>query len=511
MATRMSQVKRRRPPAIVKSIPISSVSPDPKNPRRESPDRMALLKLSLRKCGFLQPVMITSEGMLMSGHQRCKVAGVLDFKTVPAVVVDLTEEQLRGFNMVANRVCNDFGSFDTGSKAAARLDVGSIIEAAEALPDFEGEAWYALDCKIEPLAPLVSGQAAKYDKKATSMAFIPYRMGVKIPVVASMSGQIVNGIHRAFAALEAGETTWPVIRIPDTHAGVASNFLNGISMDFEVTKEFERLLRASAYRRPQNQRGTLSKSYRFWANGKKSLQDRDSYSADYWRTFRDLHGSVLDFGGGLCTAAPYLRTKGIDAIDFEPYLIDPASDSGMPSLTYSRQQAKRFLAEISDPKKKFDSIFLSSVLNSIPFDSDRRKVLAIVHALCSRTTVVYGTCRDISDHEYQYSGMRNAAVFTFDSEPGVRLGDLNHRPKAQKFHTHEEAHALLSLFWKSVELYPANNVFHWCASAPIGLNPGVLAKSLEFEFDLPFRCGSNLNLVREAKKSFSSRLLIKIV
>lgn len=288
------------------------------------------------------------------------------------------------------------------------------------------------------------------------------------------------------------------------------NFLNYLSMDFEVTKDFERLLRASAYRRPQNSRGVLGKSYRFFANGKRSLQDKDSYSVDYWRKFRDLHGSILDFGGGLCKVAPYLRTKGIEATDFEPYLIDPNSDSGMPSPIYSRQQAKRFLAEIADPKRKFDSIFLSSVLNSVPFARDRLCVLAVVHALCSRTTTVYGTCRDITDFSYEYSGVRNSNHFVFDSEPGVRLGDAVHRPKIQKFHDQAEARDMFDRFWKQVEFFPAGNIFHFCLKAPISVSAKVLSSALEFEFDLPFRDGTNLGLAKEAKIAFSKRLLIPL-
>ena len=93
---------------------------------------------------------------------------------------------------------------------------------------------------MERLAPLVQGKADAYDKKAAGMATSLLRMQVRIPIVVSKSGRIVNGIHRAFSALENGETTWPVIRIPDAHAEVALNFLNYLSMDFHVDEEFER-------------------------------------------------------------------------------------------------------------------------------------------------------------------------------------------------------------------------------------------------------------------------------
>jgi hypothetical protein len=485
---------------MVRNIAIAQVYKDESNPRKSDPARMGLLRLSLKKLGFIQPLFVTAGGMLLSGHQRTTVALELDFKSVPTVVVDLTEEQIRGVNLVFNRATNDFTAFDTGSKAAGRLDLEQVISAAEALPDFAGEDWFALKCTVEPLAPLVHGEADRYDKKAANMALVPYRMGIKIPVVASESGRIVNGVHRAFSALEAGETTWPVIRIPDDHAEVALNFLNYLSMDFHVDGDFEKLLRASAYRRPQNNRGAVPKAMRFWANGERTLPDKDSYSVEYWRTFRDLHGpTILDFGSGLGKAAPYLQSKGINALDFEPYRIDPEGDNGVPSPEYSRQQAKRFLNLISDPKVKFDSIFLCSVLNSI------------VHALSTRATVIYGTCRDISDYNYEYGGIRNANYFTFDSEPGVRLGDFMGNPKLQKFHTVDEAKAMFSTFWKGTQFWPGGNVFYFKLTAPKGINVKALGEALDFEFnELPFKNGTKMGLGKEARAAFSKRLMTKV-
>ena len=503
---------RRAPTRLVVGVDIDTLHADPKNPRKPDPARMGLLRLSLKKLGFIQPIIATRDGMLLSGHQRTTVANEIDFKTAAVMYVDLDEKDLSGFNIVANRATNDFTAFDTGSKAAGRLDIDAVIAAAEALPDFKGEDWFALACKSEPLAPLVQGQADRYDKKSANMALVPYRMGIKIPVVASVSGQIVNGINRAFAALEAGENNWPVIRIPDAHAEVAINFLNYLSMDFHVDSDFEKMLRASAYRRPQNNRGAVPKAMRFWANGERTLQDKDSYSTDYWRKFRDMHGPVvLDFGAGLGKAAPYLQSKSIDAFDFEPYRIDPEAGNGIPSPAYSREQAKAFLNRIADPKFHINSIFLCSVLNSVPFLRDRMCVLAIVHALCTRASVTYGTCRDISDYVYEYGGIRNANYFTFDSEPGVRLGDFMGNPKLQKFHSQDEARVMFETFWKTVEFWAGGNVFYFRLASPKGVNVKALGQALDFEFGtLPFKDGSTMNLAKEARAAFSKRLMTKV-
>ena len=383
---------------MIKNTPISSLQPDKKNPRKADDARLGLLRLSLAKLGFIMPVYSTPGGMLLSGHQRQRVATEMGIENIPVVTIKVAEKDIQGINILFNRATNDFGALDTGAKAKDKLDIETVIEAADNLPDFDHENWFALDCKNENIRGLGKDDSDRYDKKAVVVATSLMRMGIEIPVVISQSGKIVNGINRLFAAKEAGRTEWPVIRIPDEYATVALNFLNYLSMDFHVDEDFARLMRYSAFRRPQNNRGNVPKAYRFWANGGRTLLDRDSYSPEYWRNFRDLHGlSVLDFGAGLCKVKPFLEERGMACSEFEPYRIDPESGVGVPSPDYSRMKAREFLTEIADGRV-FTSIFLASVLNSIPFPKDRMAVLAIVNALSSKDTVTYeigrASCRE---------------------------------------------------------------------------------------------------------------------
>ncbi len=507
----MARIRRGAGGSPVRMVDRESLTPDTSNPRKSDPARMGLLKLSLAKLGFVMPLFADANtGLLLSGHQRLTTAAELAISRVPVIYIDVAEHDIKGINILFNRATNDFSAFDTGSKAHGKMDLDSVIAAAEALPDFEGEDFFVINVKSEKIGETLNIDNLHYDKKATVVAGNLMKMNIKIPIVASISGQIINGVHRAIAAMEGGEPHWPVIRIPDEYAEVALNFLNYLSMDFHVDEDFRKLIRYSAYRRPQNNRGAVPKAMRFWANGERTLLDRDSYSVDYWRKFRDIHGNVLDFGAGLCRAAPYLREKDIVAYDFEPYLIDPGSDSGMPSSSYSRLKAREFLAMIADPRLKFDSIFLCSVLNSVPFPEDRLAVLAIVHALCTRATAVYGTLRDISDFNYEYSGLRNPNYFTFDTEPGVRVGDVMRNPKLQKFHSEEEAREMFGRFWNNIEFWPGGNVFYFKLTAPKGINPTVVGKALELEFDLPYSDNTKMGLVADAKSAFSKRLMLTV-
>ncbi len=199
----------------------------------------------------------------------------------------------------------------------------------------------------------------------------------------------------------------------------------------------------------------------------------------------------------------------MDCIDFEPYRIDFEGDKGSPCIDLSKKEARRFLDEIADGRV-FSSIFLASVLNSVPFPKDRMAVLAIVHALSSKDTAVYGTCRDISDFNYEYGGVRNANYFVFDSESGVRVGDIIKAPKVQKFHTQEEAEAMFTRLWKAIDYWPGGNVFYFKLSSPKGVNSKVLAQAIELEFNLPYEDNSRMDLVQHAKACFGKRLGLKL-
>jgi hypothetical protein len=196
----------------------------------------------------------------------------------------------------------------------------------------------------------------------------------------------------------------------------------------------------------------------------------------------------------------------MDCIDFEPYAIDPAAEAKKPSSSYSREKAIQFLDRIADPSFSLDSIFMASVLNSIPFPRDRMCALAIVHALCGINTVVYGTCRHISDFTYEYSGIRQANYFVFDSEPGVRLGDALYNPKIQKFHSEEEFDTIAKNLWNTVDTWPGGNVFYWRLSSPKRVNLKVLREALHFEFNLPYQDGTTMGLADKAIQCFSNRL-----
>ena len=166
---------------------------------------------------------------------------------------------------------------------------------------------------------------------------------------------------------------------------------------------------------------------------------------------------------------------------------------------------------------KFDAIFLASVLNSVPFSTDRERIVTIVSALATPGTVVYagaisrasdrflaatGAKENISNHETQFD-----SSFSAGYEDGVVVSDLMKHPKAQKYFTVDEWRELWSLGFSHVEayLYKPNQLVQMVARDPLPINSTKLAEAIRFEFDLPYPKDS-LDRVEQALDAFSARL-----
>ena len=58
----------------IELLPVSALRPALYNPREADAERLELVRLSLRKLGFLLPLVATTDGEILSGHQRHAVA-----------------------------------------------------------------------------------------------------------------------------------------------------------------------------------------------------------------------------------------------------------------------------------------------------------------------------------------------------------------------------------------------------------------------------------------------------
>ena len=77
------------PSLSVEEVPIDLLHPDPANPRRIGEDELDSLTRSLRRFGFVQPVLARREDRtVIAGHQRLVAARRLGLTTVPVTWLD---------------------------------------------------------------------------------------------------------------------------------------------------------------------------------------------------------------------------------------------------------------------------------------------------------------------------------------------------------------------------------------------------------------------------------------
>lgn len=83
---------------------LAELTPYERNPRRNDGAVDAVAE-SIRRFGFLVPIVIDRDGVIVAGHTRHKAAEKLGLKSVPCVVAeDLTEEEIRAFRLADNKV-----------------------------------------------------------------------------------------------------------------------------------------------------------------------------------------------------------------------------------------------------------------------------------------------------------------------------------------------------------------------------------------------------------------------
>ncbi len=128
------------------SLPLSDVHPYEKNPRKND-NAVDAVAASIRQFGFLVPLVIDREHVIVAGHTRFKAAQRLGMKTVPCVVADeLTEDQIKAFRLADNKV-GEMAKWDVDLLPLELADIAMDMSAFgfEAVSDEDFGEEFTLD------------------------------------------------------------------------------------------------------------------------------------------------------------------------------------------------------------------------------------------------------------------------------------------------------------------------------------------------------------------------------
>ena len=89
----------------VVSLPVSELRPYARNARTHSPKQVAQIAASIRQFGFVNPVLIDKDGVMIAGHGRVAAARQLGMPAVPCIRIEhLSEAQKRAYIIADNRL-----------------------------------------------------------------------------------------------------------------------------------------------------------------------------------------------------------------------------------------------------------------------------------------------------------------------------------------------------------------------------------------------------------------------
>ena len=129
----------------VRNISVKDLIPYKRNTKKHDKTQINNVAESIKQYGFIQPIVIDKNNVVVIGHCRLLAAKQLKMKEVPCVCVeDLTDEQVKALRIVDNKSNESEWDFDILPDELADLDLTDFdfsfcIPDDDELPDFEDD------------------------------------------------------------------------------------------------------------------------------------------------------------------------------------------------------------------------------------------------------------------------------------------------------------------------------------------------------------------------------------
>lgn len=137
---------------------IDEIVPYAKNAKKHDKTQIANVAESIKQYGFVQPVVIDRDGVIVIGHCRTLAAKKLGMKEVPCVCVDeLTPEQVAALRLVDNKSNESDWDMDLLGEELGEIDLSAFDfdwGLQDKLLDTVVEDDYEPELPVEPKAKL---------------------------------------------------------------------------------------------------------------------------------------------------------------------------------------------------------------------------------------------------------------------------------------------------------------------------------------------------------------------
>lgn len=124
----------------IRSVKIKEIKPYDRNAKKHDDTQISNVAESIRQFGFVQPIVIDSNGVIVIGHCRFEAAKRLKYAEVPCIMVDdLTPEQVDALRIVDNKTNESPWDIDLLTEELQDLDL-SMFDFAWDLMEETDEA-----------------------------------------------------------------------------------------------------------------------------------------------------------------------------------------------------------------------------------------------------------------------------------------------------------------------------------------------------------------------------------
>lgn len=130
---------------------LSELKPAEYNPRvtlKPEDEEYKKIKRSIERWGYIDPIIVNSDGTIIGGHQRYSVLSELGYKEIDVVCLDLNKSDEKALNIALNKISGDWdevklkdllveldlGDFDISLTGFTTKELDDLIELTETEP-----------------------------------------------------------------------------------------------------------------------------------------------------------------------------------------------------------------------------------------------------------------------------------------------------------------------------------------------------------------------------------------
>ena len=121
----------------LKYLSVDQIKENPRNPRKHPERSIVAIARSIERFGFIAPIIIDGDMMIMAGHGRVLAARRLKIGVIPCVIVDdLSPEQIAAYTIADNKI-TQLSGWDDDLLLSALCGLNDIIASGFTLTEMK--------------------------------------------------------------------------------------------------------------------------------------------------------------------------------------------------------------------------------------------------------------------------------------------------------------------------------------------------------------------------------------